>query len=99
MTYNFEFVRRASRHRALWLIALGSTVACNATDGLMSNNDTPTGVTTPTTTTPADPSFSTSFAGGIPMGNWHQPISAFGSRFNGALLNIAPSYLRSNLAA
>jgi len=96
MSYNFEFVRRATRHRALWLIALGSTVACNATDQLTSNSDVPEA---PGLATPAQPEFSTSFAGGIAMGTWNQPTTAWGSRYNGGLRSIGPSELRSDLAA
>jgi len=40
-----------------------------------------------------------SFAGGIPIGSAAQPNSYFGSRYNGALRNIYPQYLRENLAA
>jgi hypothetical protein len=42
---------------------------------------------------------SLSFAGGIPMGNTGQPNGAFGSIYNGALRNIYPQYLLSNLSA
>lgn len=44
-------------------------------------------------------SASISYAGGIPIGTFHQPNSAYGSRYNGALRNIWPAYLNSNLAA
>jgi hypothetical protein len=40
-----------------------------------------------------------SFAGGIPIGSAAQPNSYFGSRYNGALRNIYPQFLRENLAA
>jgi hypothetical protein len=40
-----------------------------------------------------------SFAGGIPIGLSSQPTNQFGSRYNGALRNIWPSYLREQLAA
>ncbi len=42
---------------------------------------------------------SASFAGGIPFGMFHLPNEQFGSRFNGALRNIWPEYVRSNLDA
>jgi hypothetical protein len=47
----------------------------------------------------AAPEFATSFAGGIPFGNWDQPNSAYGSTYNGAVRIIYPEYLLSNLAA
>ena len=46
-----------------------------------------------------DPSFSSAFAGGIPMGNTAQPNTAFGSVYNGALRNIYPQYLSRDLSA
>jgi hypothetical protein len=42
---------------------------------------------------------SLSFAGGIAFGAYHLPNSAFGSLYNGALRNIYPAYLLSNLRA
>ena len=45
------------------------------------------------------PSFSSAFAGGIPMGNTAQPNTAFGSIYNGALRNIYPQYLSRDLSA
>jgi hypothetical protein len=42
---------------------------------------------------------SASFAGGIPFGTSALPTSWFGSRYNGALRNIWPGSLRSELAA
>ena len=42
---------------------------------------------------------SISFAGGIPIGFFNQPISEFGSRFNGAHSNVAPQLLLQELAA
>jgi len=47
----------------------------------------------------AAPLAALSFAGGIPIGSTAQPNSYFGSRYNGALRNIYPQYLRENLAA
>jgi hypothetical protein len=45
-------------------------------------------------------SFSTaSFAGGIPFGTFEQPISTFGSLYNGAKANIWPGELLSSLAS
>jgi len=42
---------------------------------------------------------SVSFSGGIPFGTYHQPNTEFGTRYNGALRNIYPQYVASNLAA
>lgn len=47
----------------------------------------------------AAPLSALSFAGGIPIGSTAQPNSLFGSRYNGALRNIHPQYLRENLSA
>jgi hypothetical protein len=44
-------------------------------------------------------SLATGFRGGIPFGTFALPTSWFGSRYNGAMRNIGPSYLRSELAA
>jgi hypothetical protein len=38
------------------------------------------------------------FAGGIPMGNFNQPLDAYGALFNGAHANIAPSVLVQTLS-
>jgi hypothetical protein len=83
---------------ATLILALAS---CNSSDLLDSNSANQPTVTDGSNpgTSVDQPSFATSFAGGIPMGNWHQPVSEYGSRYNGALLNIWPSYLKSNLAA
>jgi hypothetical protein len=69
--------------------------ACNATDKLTNPSDEP--VDTPAPTTVDDPSFSSSFRGGIPMGTFALPTSQFGSTFNGALRNIWPGELVSEL--
>jgi hypothetical protein len=47
----------------------------------------------------SQPEFATAFAGGIPFGTSALPTSWFGSRYNGALRNIWPGSLRSELAA
>jgi hypothetical protein len=38
-------------------------------------------------------------AGGIPIGIWAQPLSEFGSRYNGSVLIISPNLLKSYLSA
>jgi len=100
MTQTLEFVRRAARLRALLLIAVALAFsACNATDQLASTSDEPTQTVDPAGTPATEPLFATSFRGGIPMGLFALPTSQFGGRFNGAMRNIWPSYLRSELAA
>jgi hypothetical protein len=47
----------------------------------------------------SQPEFATAFAGGIPFGTSALPTSWFGSRYNGALRNIWPGSLVSELAA
>ncbi len=41
---------------------------------------------------------SSGWSGGIPFGTFRQPTSEFGARFNGAMRNIYPQFLRSELA-
>ena len=49
--------------------------------------------------TPVDaPEFATAFAGGIPIGTSNQPLSQYGSRYNGSLQVIWPGLLRAELA-
>jgi hypothetical protein len=42
---------------------------------------------------------STSYAGGIPFGTFHQPTTVYGTTYNGALRNIYPNDLLSHLKA
>jgi hypothetical protein len=96
MTPAFEFARRAVRFRAP--VILGLTMifgACNATDKLTNPSDEP--VDTPAPATVDDPSLASSFRGGIPLGTFALPTSQFGSTFNGALRNIWPGELASEL--
>jgi hypothetical protein len=81
-------------------------VACNGSDALDPDSSTPPGIATPGSdagsevATVSTPTFSTtSFAGGIPIGTFAQPTSTFGSRYNGAMRNIGPSALLSELSA
>jgi hypothetical protein len=97
MTYLFKLARRAARLRApLWLALAIAFAGCSG-DSLTSPADT---------SPPADgagvsagPSFSTSYRGGIPFGNFAQPTSDFGDRYNGAMRNITPDKLLSELKA
>lgn len=94
MTYTFKLSRRMARFRgptvaALLLVA----VACNSTDSFDPDSSSPA-VATPAVA----PSTSVvSFVGGIPFGTFAQPTTEFGSRYNGAMENIGPQLLRSQL--
>jgi hypothetical protein len=91
MIYLFKLARRTARLRAPLSLALAITFAgCNG-DPLTS----PTGDSSP----PTAPSFATSFIGGIPFGTFAQPTSVFGDRYNGAMRNIYPENLLSELKA
>jgi hypothetical protein len=96
MTHSFKLSRRIARLRlpaaAAFLVSL---VACNTAETL----DSDPGVAgDPVEATPAAPSAATSFAGGIPIGTFEQPLSEFGSRYNAAAIIILPSALNSELA-
>jgi hypothetical protein len=67
---------------------------CNSTDSLTPSS-IPDGDQGPET---AVPSFSSTFAGGIPIGTFAQPTSAFGSRYNGAMRIMGPSDFLSELS-
>lgn len=45
------------------------------------------------------PALAVAYAGGIPIGSTAQPNSEFNGRYNGALRNIHPQYLKNNLSA
>lgn len=79
------------RRLAIFALALG---ACDGAGRLTDPTDAPTTITA---TGPV--SFATAFRGGVPIGTFAQPTSAFGDRFNGALRNIWPNDLLSELAA
>jgi hypothetical protein len=85
------------------LAAIIVLAGCNSTDSVSPDNSLPLTTGDSPTAAPtapiADPSFSTSFAGGIPIGTFEQPTTTFGSRYNGAKENIAPSSLVSALSA
>ena len=71
MTFFIELARRATRLRAIPLVALATVFgACNATDNLTSTSevsDTPADV--PAAAEPTDISLSTTFRGGIAIGD------------------------------
>jgi len=108
MLYSFKLSRRIARLRAPVVAAMVlSFAACNASDSLNpDSSSTPVTLSDPGSgggvqAAPVnDPTLaSASFAGGIPMGLFHLSTSAFGSPYNGALLTISPTYLKSTLAA
>ena len=114
MTHSFKLSRRIARLRAPALATLiFSFVGCNSTDSLNPESSTPPTAAQPGSeagvqVVPVDDSMlassqtmlaSSSFAGGIPIGTSAQPTSWFGSLYNGALRNIWPNSLVSELAA
>jgi hypothetical protein len=97
MTHTFEFARWATRLRALLVVAFAAAFAACDTDRLTNASDEPAAETAePVSVTDAD--FASSFRGGIPIGTFAQPTHTIGSRYNGALRNIWPQYLRQELA-
>jgi hypothetical protein len=113
MTHSFKLSRRIARLRAPALATLIFTfVGCNSTDSLNPDSSIPPTAADPGSeagvqVVPVSDSmlassqtmFASSFAGGIPIGTSAQPTSLFGSRYNGALRNIWPKSLVSELAA
>ena len=96
MTYLFKLAKRTARLRALALIASAAALAACDTDRLTSSSEDPA----PASAEPFSgaPLFATGFRGGIPFGTWALPTSEFGAVYNGAMRNIDPSHLRSELA-
>jgi hypothetical protein len=80
------------------------TLACDNPDSLDPNTNIlpdETAVTSDAELAPtAEPQLaSASFAGGIPIGMNAQPVSAFGSRFNGAKIVVGPAGVMNELSA
>src|SRR4051812_6945226 len=102
MTYLFKLARRTACQRPLPLIALTAALAACNTDQLAPNSDEPEVISlsepAPVATSTAAPSFSSSFAGGIPFGTFAQPTEAFGSILNGAKMNIGADVMLRTLA-
>jgi hypothetical protein len=91
MTQSSELARRIARLRpALFAIVILVFAGCDSTGSLDPDSSTP-GTESPTLA-------SASFAGGIPFGTFAQPLSEFGSRYNGAHENIAPPRMMQELA-
>ncbi len=107
MPHSFKLSRRLARFRVVGVAALLlGLAACD--DSL-----NPDSSTTPdpvdqgptigddgsiTLATPAAPQMASSFAGGVPVGLFALPTSELGSRYNGAMRNIAPDQLVSQLS-
>ena len=110
MPHSFKLSRRIARFRAPVAAALLlSLFACNSADNF---NPDPSTTADPVdqgplltddgdvALTPAGgPELAASFAGGIPFGTFAMPNSAFGSLYNGALRNIGPTPMISELSA
>ncbi|HET6796250.1 MAG TPA: hypothetical protein VFH40_03740 [Gemmatimonadales bacterium] len=98
MAQPFDLVSWTGRLRAALLTGAFLVGACNATDSFVPDNSS-----TPPATTDVpsvdEPSFSTSYAGGMPIGHFHQPLSLYGTTYNGAMLNISASELRNELSS
>ena len=86
MTYTFKLARRIARLRAPLLLGL-VVVACGGDNAFDPTGDSG----------PADP-VASAFAGGIPFGISAMPLEQYGSRYNGALLNLAPKTMLAELA-
>jgi uncharacterized membrane protein YgcG len=105
MTHTSELCRRAGPFRASLLASLlvlpfGACTPDEVTDAAAKDLSNPAGVAEPLTTVEVEtPAFASSFRGGIPIGTFAQPTSAFGDRFNGALRNDQPKQLLKELAA
>ena len=86
MTYTFKLARRIARFRAPLLLGL-VVAACGGDNAFDPTGDS----------SPAGP-VASAFAGGIPFGISAMPLSQYGSRYNGALLNLAPKTMLAELA-
>ena len=93
---------RGVRFRAPLLAAiLFPVAACNTSDLLDSTNSEPAAVDGESVASDGveTPSFAMAYAGGIPFGATALPTDQFGTRYNGALRNIHPNELLSQLRA
>jgi hypothetical protein len=99
MNYLFKLARRTARLRMLPLVALASALAGCDADRLTGNSDTPPASPASQPTVGPLALFSTtSFRGGMPFGTYALPTEEFGAIYNGALRNIWPEQLLSELA-
>ena len=95
MSFSFDSFRLLTRLRPFVLVALLLPVAaCDDSDPT-----SPESAPEVLTVLPMEdePLASVSFAGGIPLGNFAQPISEFGSIFNGSHENSTPTRLVQEL--
>jgi hypothetical protein len=92
VTYTFKLSRRLARLRGpACAAALLALVGCSDSDAFAPGHDGDA----PSTTSPA---LASSFAGGIPIGMFSQPLEDFGGRYNGAQVTISPNLLLDELA-
>jgi hypothetical protein len=111
MPQNFEFCRRIARLRAFVPAALlVALVACDrggafTPDNSMTPQDADQGPlladeanATEVIEVSEAATANASFSGGIPIGIAQQPLTYFGSRYNGSKLTLSPTQLRSALA-
>jgi hypothetical protein len=101
MAHNFEFAARLVRLRAPLLAAMILAFAgCDDTEQPLSpESSTPTDAGVETVAIGEPSLASATFAGGIPIGHFGQPASAFGSINNGAKMTVSPGSLLDYLAA
>jgi hypothetical protein len=110
MSHSFTLSRRIRRLRLPMLIGLASAfAACNG-DNSFTPNDVPaapgsSGPTvlsdnspTDTVAVSTDGAVASAFAPGMPFGNMAQPVTLFGSLYNGGKITTGPSGLKSELA-
>jgi hypothetical protein len=98
MTYLFKLARRTACLRALPLLALGAALAGCDTDRLTNSSDSAVPASEPASQSQPAPAFAVGFRGGMPFGTWALPDNMFGDIYNGAVRNIDPSQLLSELA-
>ncbi len=109
MPQSFKPFRRTARLRALLAVALVLFVAaCDKNDAFNPDTSIDPNATGPTAMVGDDETqivevseattANASFSGGIPFGHFAQPVTTFGSRYNGSKLTVAPSYLVKELS-
>jgi hypothetical protein len=94
MPFSFDSCRPMARLRPLVLVPLMLTVAaCDESDPV-----SPEVADEAVTVLPvANEPLASAFAGGIPLGNFNQPLSLFGSTYNGAHSNVSPERMLREL--
>jgi hypothetical protein len=95
MSFILESCRRVTRLRSLVLAVLTLTVATACDDSTSPTN--PEADDAITVLPAGNEPLAAAFAGGIPLGNFNQPLSLFGSVYNGAHSNVSPSALLKEL--